>query len=156
MVHYASQVIERVLIFRPHNIYGPSMGNEHVIPQLLNKIALHKDNSQIKLQIQGNGLESRAFTYVTDLLQGLEILLSRGKNGEIYNIGNPKEVSILELIELIEKIIDKTINVLPGMIQSGSPLRRLPDISKIELLGFKPKVDIEEGLKLTIPHYLKS
>jgi UDP-glucose 4-epimerase len=154
MIHIASQSIPRPIIFRPHNIYGPSMGHEHVIPQLISKVKkANVSNGSVSIDIQGSGNESRAFTYVSDLVKALDILIDSGKANEIYNIGNPKETTILELVSKIGTNLGIQIKTHPSEIVNGSPNRRCPDITKIKKLGFEPNVDLDEGLSLTIPHY---
>ena len=75
-----SKYFERTLIFRPHNVYGPDMGWEHVIPQfivrMLNKLQEESSN-KIDFEIQGSGKETRSFIYIEDFIVGLELILRR-------------------------------------------------------------------------------
>ncbi len=160
-----SKYFEQVLIFRPHNIYGPDMGREHVIPQLILKIndllntTKYLNSSKIKipiqLPIQGDGQETRAFCYVDDLVQGLVVLLEKSteKLG-IYNIGTMNEISILQVIEIIAKIINCKIETVASKLTLGSTLRRCPDLGKITKLGYIPKVSLEEGIRETLNFYM--
>ncbi len=154
-----SKYFEQVLIFRPHNIYGPDMGKEHVIPQLILKIKdlLHKnDSSEITLTIQGSGQETRAFCYIDDLIQGLIILLEKSSDKlAIYNIGTMEERSIATVIETIGRIINKKITIVGGELTKGSTLRRCPDIGKISKLGFTPKISLEQGIKNSLDFYFR-
>jgi nucleoside-diphosphate-sugar epimerase len=155
-----SKYFEQMLIFRPHNIYGPDMGQEHVIPQLLlkikSKLAKSQAKSQIDLPIQGNGQETRAFCYIEDLISGLIILLENcpDKLG-IYNIGTMDEVSILELVATMGKIINQEINIITGELTDGSTLRRCPDITKISKLGYQPQVSLSSGIEKTLNFYMQ-
>ncbi len=157
-----SKYFEQVLIFRPHNIYGPDMGKEHVIPQLILKIkdSLQNQNSnqsEIKLTIQGSGQETRAFCYIDDLVDGLIILLEKSSDRlAIYNIGTMREVSINSIIEIISKTINKNIIIVNEKLTQGSTLRRCPDIGKIAKLGFVPQVSLEQGIKNSLNFYLNS
>ena len=157
-----SKYFEQVLIFRPHNIYGPDMGKEHVIPQLILKIkdSLQNQNSnqsEIKLTIQGSGQETRAFCYIDDLVDGLIILLEKSLDRlAIYNIGTMREVSINSIIEIISKTINKNIIIVNEKLTQGSTLRRCPDIGKIAKLGFVPQVSLEQGIKNSLNFYLNS
>ena len=157
-----SKYFEQVLIFRPHNIYGPDMGKEHVIPQLILKIkdSLQNQNSnqsEIKLTIQGSGQETRAFCYIDDLVDGLIILLEKSSDRlAIYNIGTMQEVSINSIIEIISKTINKNIIIVNEKLTQGSTLRRCPDIGKIAKLGFVPQVSLEQGIKNSLNFYLNS
>lgn len=154
-INYGRKYFKRTILFRPHNVYGPDMGTEHVIPQFvlrMNELKKKKGN-KFTFPIQGTGKETRAFIYIDDFTKGLEILLKKGKNLETYNIGTMDEITIAELANKISSqlhcdITLKTSNVLPG-----STTRRVGDISKIAKLGFTPKVSLEEGIKKTVKWY---
>ena len=134
----------RAIIIRPHNVYGPDMGNEHFFPEIIKKLKLLRNNRQ--LVIQGSGNETRAFVHINDFLDGFELVLKKGKKNEIYNIGTESEYKIIEVIRKIKKILGKKNKVIPGEIRKGSPLRRCPSIKKIRKLGYEPKISIEKGL----------
>lgn len=144
------------IIFRPHNIYGPAMGFEHVIPDIIKKIikqtkSLKKNNCMIK--IQGNGLESRSFCYVEDAVKGIVLASNKGKNREIYNIGNQDEIKIKNLIYKIGKILKVKVKIKSGKLQEGSASRRVPSIKKIKKLGYKSFNSLEIGLTKTVNWY---
>lgn len=146
------------VIFRPHNIYGPDMGHEHVIPEIVERIVMVSDRlklTSIDLEIQGDGSETRAFCFVTDGATGARISGERGEAGEIYHLGTPEEISIRHLVELIGKTMGIEINVVPGPLRAGGTPRRCPDITKLEGLGYEPKVMIEAGLEQTVPWYVE-
>jgi nucleoside-diphosphate-sugar epimerase len=137
-----AKFFERMMIFRPHNIYGPDMGHEHVIPQLINKAK----NKPEFLEIQGDGSDTRAFCYIEDFIDGLMILLEKGQHNEIYNIGTEEEVSIYKLACKIADYFDiKTISFVKNV--KGGTNRRCPDITKLKKLGFSPKISLTDGLK---------
>lgn len=149
--------IENVLTFRPHNVYGPEMGFDHVVPQIIRKILEGKTNeSQATITIQGSGDETRAFAYIEDVVDGIKLLIDKGKSGNIYHIGNPDEYSINELVEKIADIMNCSITIKKGDLTADSPKRRVPNIERISQIGFKPKFNLSEGLKLTIPWYLEN
>lgn len=142
--------LERLIIFRPFNVYGADMGMGHVIPQIIDrikKINLNKDI--VDFEIQGDGSQTRAFEYIDDFIDGLELIYHKGKNREIYNIGNDEEVTIKELVLKIFELIDRNlkINILTSELPSGGTDRRCPDITKLKSIGYKPKVDLNNGLK---------
>lgn len=147
-----SKYFQRTVIFRPHNVYGPAMGYEHVIPQFIMKMKEKKVNS--KFEIQGDGTQSRAFVYIDDFTSGLMNLIKKGKDREIYHIGTTDEVTIQELAFTIAKLFGIKITIVPGELTHGSPQRRCPDVTKISKLGFRPKISLEQGLKKTIEWYL--
>ena len=142
-------------IFRPHNIFGPQMGFEHVIPEILKKIYLASNKFKKKrcvIKIQGNGSETRSFCFIDDAAKQIIRINKKGKNKEIYNVGQTFEISILKLIKDISKIIGIKIKVKPGKLTRGSVLRRCPDIKKIKKLG-KNDNNYYFGLRKTINWY---
>ena len=131
------------------------MGFKHVVPQLINKLKNSKDNDINSIELIGNGSETRAFCYIDDLIDGLLILMNKGKDKEIYHIGNDHELSIFELAKKMTSLVDKTIQVKKG-VQShfGGTMRRCPDISKMREIGYKPKTSIDIGLEKSVKWYL--
>ena len=144
------------IIFRPHNIYGPSMGFEHVIPQIIRKIIKNTKKLNVKeckIKIQGNGLESRSFCFIEDAAVGIILSANKGKNKEIYNIGNQDEITIRNVILKISKILGIKIKIESGKLQMGSALRRVPDNGKLKKLGYKSIYNLENGLIKTVNWY---
>ena len=150
-VHYA-KYFKKLIIFRPHNVYGPNMGNEHVIPQLLIKANKIK-NSKKSLRILGNGNQTRSFIYISDFINSFDLILKKGKNKNIYNIGNEQEISIKNLVKKIKKTVDIKNKVINIDNHKGSPNRRCPDITKLVKLGYKMRIDLNKGLYLTNEWY---
>ena len=156
-IHYTSKSNLRTVICRPHNFYGPDMGYGHVIPQFFNnikKISNSFKEKTIELPIQGSGDETRAFCYIDDAINGLLLSAKYGKKGEIYHIGTDNEISIKDLAVLIAQSLGIDIKILQGNLLEGSSTRRLPDISKLQDLGYKPSISIKEGLKKTLEWYV--
>jgi nucleoside-diphosphate-sugar epimerase len=149
-INYGRLYFDRVVIFRPHNVYGPDMGWEHVIPEFcLRLINQEGDN----FPIQGSGQESRSFIYIDDFIDGLMLVINRGEHLGIYHIGTQEEVTMIELAQWTAEALGKKIQVVPGPLQPGSVLRRCPDISKIRKMGFEPKFSLKSGLKQTALWY---
>jgi nucleoside-diphosphate-sugar epimerase len=147
---------ERVLIFRPHNVYGPDMGREHVIPQFImrmQKLDREQKTGVLKFPIQGSGQETRAFVFIEDFIDGLVLVLDKGRHLNIYNIGTMEEIRIAEVASLIGKYLKREIELISGESAKGSTLRRCPDTSKLTQLGYQPKFSFEEGLSLTVDWY---
>lgn len=147
-----SKYFKKSVIFRPHNVYGPAMGFEHVIPQFILRMKEIKNNDFI---IQGTGMESRSFIFIDDFTKGLLMVLKKGKDREIYNIGNSNEIKVKDLAIEISRLMGKKIKIKNKPLTKGSPLRRCPETTKIKKLGFRSQITIEEGLKKTIEWYLK-
>ena len=146
-----SSIFKRAVIFRPHNIYGPDMGYNHVIPEIIKKIYKSKNY----ITIQGNGKETRSFCHIEDFVNGFELLLKKGKHNNIYNIGTSREIEIGYLVNNIKRIINNKIKIKKSKSKIGGTKRRCPNISKIKKIGYKPKISIEDGLEDTISWYLK-
>lgn len=148
---------ERVLIFRPHNVYGPDMGWEHVVPQfalrMRDLVNSANSNEPIKFPIQGSGEESRAFVYIDDFTQGLERVIERGEHLGIYHIGTEDECSVKELAELVGKYYERSIQIVPGSLARGGAQRRCPDISKLRKLGYEPQISLADGINQTVKWY---
>ena len=143
-IHYGKKYFKKLIIFRPHNVYGPNMGNEHVIPEFINKFRLLRKK---KFEIQGTGNEIRSFIYIEDFLTAFNIILSKGKHLNIYNIGTSEKTKIKHLAYTLSKILNKKIILRNTTLKKGSTKIRVPNINKIRNLGFKPKFNLKKGLK---------
>lgn len=153
-LYYSGNMLPRVVIFRPHNVYGPDMGWEHVIPQITVRLArLPHTSTKHRVPIQGTGEETRAFCHVQDCTNALILLYQKAKHREIYNIGSDTETTIRDLIFLIAERLGKKITIVPGELKEGSPKRRCPNISKLKVLGFKPQTSLKEGLPAVVDWY---
>lgn len=156
-LNYGRSHFDRVLIFRPHNVYGPQMGNEHVIPQFARRMeklfAERLGTGAPPFSIQGSGKETRAFIYIDDFVEALLLMVRRGEHLNVYHLGTEEEVTIEELAHLTAACFGRTIEIVPGVLQPGSPLRRCPAIGKLRALGFAPKTSLRDGLKETVAWY---
>lgn len=137
-------LVKSCIIFRPHNVYGPNMGYDHVIPEIFIKCT----SKNKKIKIQGSGLETRSFCYVSDFNEGLEKLIQKKLVGfHVFNIGNGKETKIIDLIKKIIKITGSKKMVEKGKLTNWSVKRRKPCLKKITKYGYKPKINLDNGLK---------
>lgn len=146
-LHYGKKFFKKLVIFRPHNVYGPNMGNEHVVPELINRFRTLKGK---KFTIQGTGNEIRSFIYIDDFIEGIRLLIKKGKHLNIYNIGTSEKVMIKQLVNKLSKIFNKKIILNKINLQKGGTKIRVPNISKIKKLGFRPKYNLNSGLKMTV------
>jgi nucleoside-diphosphate-sugar epimerase len=158
-VNYGRNHFKRVLIFRPHNVYGPDMGWEHVIPQFVFRMkdvidAKTKNSEGIDFPIQGTGEETRSFIYIDDFCDGVACLLEKGIHNEIYHIGTEDELPIKAIAKEIGSYFGTPVNILPGELLKGGTPRRCPDISKIRKLGFNPKTSLKTGIQKTADWYI--
>lgn len=151
VAQYARRFGFDAVITRFHNVYGPRMGFSHVIPELIDRVLRRADPLPVY------GLEqTRAFCYVTDAVDASCALMNCNFDGcELVHVGNDREeVSISELVTKILKIAGLEPKIMGLPAPSGSIARRCPDITKLmNLTGFKPKVGLDAGLKLTFDWY---
>jgi len=158
-INFGRKYFERVLIFRPHNVYGPDMGFEHVVPQFalrLKKLADAQPSGTLRFDIQGTGEETRSFCYVDDLVAGVMVMREKGEHLGVYHVGTLEEVTIADVARRVATAAGRTIEIVPGPLQAGGTPRRCPDISKVAKLGYKPRVPLDEGLKPTVDWYWRN
>jgi nucleoside-diphosphate-sugar epimerase len=156
-VNYGRKHFDHTLIFRPHNVYGPDMGREHVIPQFilrLKECADRQPAGTLDFTIQGTGDETRSFIFIDDFVRGLIRVMEEGERLGIYHIGTEREVSIRELAHIVAQACGREIRIVPGDLLVGSTPRRCPDIGKLRALGFEPAVPLEDGVQRTADWYL--
>ena len=154
-INYGRKFFERVVIFRPHNVYGPDMGREHVVPQFSMKLAAlaRTTTGVIPFPIQGSGQETRSFIYIDDFADGFACLLTKGEHLGIYHIGTMEEVTIASLATSVASCIGRTIELKTSPVLEGSTPRRCPNIARLKALGFSPRIPLAEGLGRTVPWY---
>ncbi len=151
-------VLDRLIIARPHNIYGPDMGREHVIPEFcirMNGLVQEHPAGIIPFPIQGSGLETRSFCHIRDFVDEFVLLLRKGQHLNVYHVGNTEELTISEVAYRVAECYGREIKILPGTLPKGSPPRRLPDIGKLCALGgpFIPAVTFDQGIVETVEWY---
>lgn len=143
----------QVRIARIFNTYGPRMRLEdgRALPNFMTQ-ALRGD----PITVYGDGLQTRSFCYVSDLIEGLFRLLFSSEN-EPVNLGNPEEVTILELAREVIEITGSRSEIIFRPLPQDDPKLRRPDITKARnLLGWEPRISRLKGLKQTVPYFEKS
>ena len=139
-------------VVRIFNTYGPKMQKDdgRVVSNFINQAIGGKN-----LTIYGDGKQTRSFCYVSDMVEWIyKAMFSKKTKGEIFNLGNPEEYTVLELAEKIKEITGAKSKLVFEPLPQDDPMQRQPDISKAkEVLGWEPKVKIEDGLKKTIEYY---
>jgi dTDP-glucose 4,6-dehydratase len=139
-------------IVRIFNTYGPRMDLEdgRALPNLLKQALLGQP-----LTVYGDGSQTRSFCFVDDLIDGIVRLLYSEEHFPV-NIGNPIEMSILQFAEAINKIVGNKAGIVfeENSRSVRDPQRRQPDITRArEILGWEPKIDLEEGIRRTVPFF---
>ena len=144
-INFGRKYFERVLIFRPHNVYGPDMGFEHVVPQFalrLKSCQAAQPSGTLRFEIQGTGEETRSFCFIDDLVAGVMVMREKGEHLGIYHVGTTEEITIADLARRIAAHAGREIEFVPGKPAAGGTPRRCPDISKLAALGYKPRVPL--------------
>ena len=155
LINYAPRHFEKSIIIRPHNVYGPDMGWEHVIPQFALRMRglLKKETGSLPFPIQGSGQESRSFVFIDDFIDGMLLAMEKGTQQDIYHVGTSDEITIQYLAERIGNYYSRQVTVIPGELSKGGTSRRCPSINKLNNIGFYPKVKLYDGLNKTIEWY---
>lgn len=150
---YQTQEGVEVRIVRIFNTYGPRM-HKHDGRIVSNFIIQALQNKP--LTVYGDGSQTRSFQYVSDLIEGLVLMMnnSSGFSGPV-NLGNPREITINEFLKMIKKLIPESRSrVVHKVLPSDDPKRRRPEITLAkEKLGWQPKISLEKGLLLTIDYF---
>ena len=134
-------------IVRIFNTYGPRMKSDdgRIVPNLITQALTGRP-----MTIYGNGKQTRSFCYVSDLIQGIYKLMKADFH-EPVNLGNPIEKNMLELADIIKEITGATSKFVFQPLPGDDPRQRRPDIARAQkVLGWRPKVNLQEGLTKTI------
>jgi dTDP-glucose 4,6-dehydratase len=137
-------------IVRIFNTYGPRMRlrDGRVVPAFISQALTDKP-----LSVFGDGSQTRSFCYVSDLIDGIYRLATSKETGPI-NIGNPTELTVKQFAETVLKILGKSNTIAYQPLPVDDPKQRRPDITKAKtLLGWEPKVGLDEGLQKTIDYF---
>lgn len=159
--HYLQRKGVPGIVIRPHNVYGPDMGDEHVIPQFIKKIGAAAreqgvtlgSGGTVRVPIQGDGSETRSFCHVDDFIEGMLIATEKGEDGGIFHVGTEEEVAILTVLQAVGRAMGVAVVAEPGPRTAGSTPRRCPSIAKLAGLGYRPTIGLEQGLAPTVAWY---
>jgi dTDP-glucose 4,6-dehydratase len=135
---------------RIFNTYGPRMRprDGRVVPAFIQQALTNEP-----MTVFGNGSQTRSFCYVDDLVDGIHRLLHSNEPNPV-NIGNPREMTILEFAEAVRKITGSSSQIVLKPLPVDDPKIRQPDITRArELLGWEPKVPLEVGLERTLAYF---
>jgi dTDP-glucose 4,6-dehydratase len=137
-------------IVRIFNTYGPRMrlNDGRALPNFVYQALTGQP-----LTVYGDGKQTRSFCYVSDLIEGIYLLMQSDEHLPV-NIGNPQEITILEFAERIRTNFDDAPDIVFKPLPQDDPKRRCPDITKAKrLLGWEPRVSLQEGLRLTLAYF---
>jgi len=141
-----------VRVIRIFNTYGPKMlaDDGRVVSNFINQAI--KDQP---ITVYGKGTQTRSLCYVDDMVLGIKLAMFKpNTKGEVFNLGNPDERSILDIAKLVKKLTNSKSEIVFEDLPVDDPKERKPDISHVkEILGWEPKISTEEGLKRTIEYF---
>jgi UDP-glucuronate decarboxylase len=143
-----------VRVARIFNTYGPRMRSDdgRIVSNVISRALAGED-----IAIHGDGSQTRSFCYVDDLIEGLTLLMgSESARGLPVNLGNPTELTVKALAELVLAMLGSDSKLLYGPLPTDDPRRRRPDITRAKtLLGWEPRVDLKQGLQRTIDWFAR-
>ncbi len=138
-----------VIITRASNNYGPRQFPEKVIPLFVTNALDHRP-----VPLYGDGLQVRDWLHVTDHCRALDLLIERGESGQTYNIGGGSEVRNIDLTHRILELVDRPASLIRQVPdRPGHDRRYALDTTKLGALGWRPRIDFEEGLRATVAWY---
>lgn len=157
---YNKQYGTRYISVMPANLYGINdrfdAYNSHVIPSMIIKFHRAKCENRPYVELWGTGKPLREFLYVDDMAEACLWLMQHYESSELINIGSGKEISIKELAEIIRDVVGYQGEIVFDSSKPDGTPRRVLDNSKISATGWKPKVDIREGIRREYEYYLST
>ena len=155
--YYNKQYGTDYISVMPCNLYGIndnfSPENSHVLPALMRKFHEAKVNNLPTVTVWGSGKPLREFLNVDDLADACLYLMDNYSGNDFFNVGYGEEVTILELANLVKKVVGFEGEIVMDSSKPDGTMRKLTDISRIKATGWEPKISLEEGLKQTYEWY---
>jgi GDP-L-fucose synthase len=144
----------------PTNLYGPrdnfNLSSSHVLPALIRKFVEAKDLKSESVTLWGSGTPMREFLHVDDLSEAIYLTSLEYNSGIHLNVGTGQEISIKNLAELIAQIVKYEGRILWDVSKPDGVSRKVLDVSKLNSLGWVPKITLERGIAMTIEWYLEN
>ena len=151
--YFNKQYGTKFISVMPCNLYGPNdnydLNNSHVIPALIKKFHTAKEEGREYVELWGTGKALREFMHVDDLADACVFLMENYENCDLINIGTGKDISILELAEMIKEIVGFKGEIRFDAGKPDGTPRKVLDVSKLESMGWKYKIELFDGLKST-------
>ena len=144
----------------PTNLYGPNdnydLKNSHVLPALIRKFHEAKINNEPFVTIWGSGEPKREFLHADDLAEACVFLMKHYDEAGLVNVGTGTDLSILELAQLVARIVGYTGSIQKDISKPDGTPRKLMDVSKINAMGWKARITLEEGIRMVYGDYQKT
>ncbi|RQS31152.1 GDP-L-fucose synthase [Burkholderia sp. Bp8990] len=157
---YNRQYGTKYVSLMPTNLYGPNdnydLNTSHVLPALLRKAHEAKMAGTDVLEVWGSGSARREFLYVDDLAAAVIFLMENGVEDGIYNVGCGEDITIRQLASSIMRTVEWNGNIVFDKTKPDGTPRKLLDVSRLANIGWRAKVSLEDGLKLTYSAFMKS
>jgi GDP-L-fucose synthase len=157
---YARQYGTNFICAMPTNIYGPGdnfdLEKSHVLAALIRKVHEAKLRNQREVTIWGSGAPRREFLHTDDLADGLRFLLENYDSPEIINVGCGEDLTIRELVEIIARVIGFEIDLVFDTTKPDGTPRKLLDTTRLQTLGWKPRISLSDGIRQTYHWFLES
>ena len=142
----------------PTNLYGPfdnfDLETSHVMPAMIRKFHEARENGNTSVELWGSGTPMREFLFVDDLADAVLYSLENKFQDNLYNIGTGVDLTIKELAETIQKTVGHTGDIIWDSSKPDGTPRKLMDVSKMESVGWKAKISLEEGIERTYNWFL--
>jgi len=156
---YNRQYKTNFISVMPTNLYGPNdnfdLASSHVLPALIRKFHEAKINQQSSVEIWGTGKPRREFLHVDDLAEACIFLMDHYDEGKPINVGTGMDITIADLATLIAKVVGYSGQIRYKIDMPDGTMRKMLDVSKITLLGWKPGILLEEGIAITYQWYMQ-
>lgn len=157
---YAQQYGMNFICAMPTNIYGPGdnfdLEKSHVLAALIRKVHEAKLRNQREVTIWGTGTPRREFLHADDLADALGFLLENYDSSEIINVGCGEDLTIRELVEIVARVIGFEIDLVFDTTKPDGTPRKLLDTTRLQSLGWKPRISLNDGIQQTYQWFLES
>ena len=157
---YAQQYEMDFICAMPTNIYGPGdnfdLEKSHVLAALIRKVHEAKLRNQREVTIWGTGTPRREFLHADDLADALGFLLENYDSSEIINVGCGEDLTIRELVEIVAQVIGFEIDLVFDTTKPDGTPRKLLDTNRLQALGWKPQISLNDGIRQTYQWFLES
>tara|TARA_B100001287_G_scaffold42180_1_gene31294 strand:- start:52001 stop:52933 length:933 start_codon:yes stop_codon:yes gene_type:complete len=144
----------------PTNLYGINdnfdLNSSHVLPAMIRKFHEAKINKKPFVELWGSGKPMREFLYVDDLAEACVFLMNNYNDSSLINVGTGKDLSILDLASKVKEIVNFSGNIIWDKSKPDGTSKKLLDVSKINSLGWKSKINLVEGIKRTYDWYVQN
>jgi GDP-L-fucose synthase len=157
---YTRQYGMNFICAMPTNIYGPGdnfdLEKSHVLAALIRKVHEAKLRNEHEVTIWGTGTPRREFLHADDLADALRFLLENYDSSEIINVGCGEDLTIRELVEIVARVIGFEIDVVFDTTKPDGTPRKLLDTTRLQALGWKPRISLNDGIQQTYHWFLES